>query len=307
MGRRHLILLFFTAQVFSLNAFSSSCCGSSPSSFLINFSDERFILSIGSSYLNTAGRVFESNNEFIDWNSKKRSSVTNSLSSLIKFSDRLSLSAKLSFITAEYKDSFSNPKDSNFSDSLFSLNYEVLPLYTYSKYRPVIYLSFLTNLPTGSSIYESSVLPEGANVTGYNQFGLGAGLSFYKVLRPYTFISQIKYLNLFKDRIHKTEVSDFFDFSWSNQISYKLKKGFSLLVGLNWQYLSKREMVVFQKKSQDLNAKSTQVTSATFGFSYKLPRDFALHFTYLDQSLLGQPRNTLINRTYAINLTKSFL
>jgi len=304
MARSILIFIFILLKTKSV--YSSSCCGGSPISFHLPKNNQSISLNLSYSQVNAIGRVFSESENFIEWTSKNRTLDVLSLSSAYMLGDRLSLGLQSSFLFSRYSDDFGNSEDQNWGDSLISLNYEALPEYTYSKYKPKIFTSILINTPTGRSIFEEDVLPEGANVTGHGLWGLGLGLSLYKTWSLYSLSLQTRGIQILSGRINNQRISNYLDFSTTLRFSRQLYSKFALSLGLSWSYISKRERTFFEINEENQKALSSQRTTTLFGVNYSLNNSSILSFTYSDESLLGQPRNTLINRTLAFNLNHTF-
>jgi hypothetical protein len=298
-------LIFIVIFVFTKNSLASSCCGGSPIVFHLPQNNQRLNFNFGASQINGVGRVFQESEDFIEWTSRDRILEVLNFSGSYMLMDRLSLSLQSGFFFSTYADNFVQVNDQNWGDSLLALNFEALPEYTYSRFRPKIFTSLLLNLPTGRSIFEDGASPEGANVTGHGLWGLGLGLTFNKTWSPYMLNIQTRGLQIFSGTIDNQRISNYFDFSTSVRLTRFIFDKWGVLTGLDWSYISKRERNFFEVIGDNLQALSSQRTSVVFGINYSLNSDSTLSFTYSDESLLGQPRNTVINRTIALNFNQT--
>ena len=292
-------------MLFSKTVYASSCCGGSPAAFHLPKNNQFVSFNLNYSQINTVGRVFQENENFIEWTTKKRLLDVLGFSLSYMPTDRWSVGLQSSFLFSKYKDTFGTLKDQNWGDSIFTLNFEALPEYTYHRYKPKVFTSLIVNAPTGRSIFEEDVLPEGANVTGHKLWGLGLGLSLYKTWSPYQLNLQTRALHIFSGEINKQRISDYLDISSSLRFSRFLFK-WAFVLGLDWSYISKKERSSFELISENLQALSSQKTASVFGINYVLNKGSTLSLTYSDETLLGQARNTLLNRTLSLNINQNF-
>ena len=306
------IFFLFILSFYTTKAFSLSCCGSSPVNYYIPEDHQDLNFTLGYSNVHAVGRVFQDTKNFIKWTDKERLLNIIHFSASYKVKEKLSLSLQNAYYYSTYKDSSLDQVDENFGDTLLSINYE--PNIYKIKSSPFknsrVYTSALVNFPTGRSIFENRILPEAANVTGHDLWGLGAGLTVLKRIKNYNLDLQTKILNIFSDRINNQFISSYYDIS----ISLMLSKSFSFFstqsptwqisTGLNWSYVSKRKRRGFEVVGENLSALSNQKTAAFFKLRKSFD-DFNFILSYSDETLLGRPRNTIINRTFLINLSKN--
>lgn len=291
-----MALLFL---VFSFLSHGNSCCGQTPSSFPLLHQHEALWVSSSFSQSQALGRVYNDSNAFYIWDSSKKRTLSNLQFSIGRvFEERHQFFLTSSLIRGQWQDTFGQSTSHHFSDTQVGYSYEILPEYTYSPWKPVIFLSAILNIPTGKSIYDGSSLSEGTDVTGFNQWGAGAGLTARKVLFPFTLLTQVRWLRLLPKQFPVGEVSTFNDFSTSAFATYSLREwGVNVTGGLSWSYLSSRTV-------QNLNIQSqpAEVSSVILSLQKVLSEQYSVGIAYSDQSLVGRPRNTLINQTYSVNI-----
>lgn len=300
MVRIFIVLAMFSCAV---KSYASSCCGQSSSSYTILFLGQKSALNLGTGLTQVEGRVLSGSNDFYIWGQEKKAYKKRlSLDFAYSVSSRHQVFSKLSFFKNTYEDSFGSSNDNSMSDMALGYSYEILPEYTYSKWKPVVYLSSFINLPFGVSAYDSSSLSEGAGVTGHNQFGAGLGVSARKVFYPFTVLAQVKVVRLFSDTINNLKVSGFYDGSASFLLSYASKiGGLGFSSGVTWSYLS-------QKKFTDGRSSSDSSDSVTLLISAQkvLSDELSVSLSYSDQTILGTPQNTLLSKVYSLNLNYNF-
>lgn len=300
MARSIVILVLF---LFSQPSLSSSCCGQSPASFTILSLHQTLSLSLGYSLINSQGRVFDNSEEFFLWDdNKKRQISSTNLSIASTISDRHQLFINTSYMEATFRSPLEDGASQNFSDTLIGYNFEVLPEYTYSPWKPIIYLSAFLNIPTGKSIYDKSTLSEGADVTGHNQWGSGLGISLRKNFFPVTLTLQGKVMRLFPKSFHNSRVTSFYDSSISLLGNYNLSFwDLSLNGGLTSSFLSQRKL----QPSETVSGTS-RVTTLTGGLQRPLNESLSLSLAYSDQTLLGDQKNVILNKTYNLTLNYNY-
>lgn len=294
MAKLALILVF----ILPLKSIASSCCGQSPTSFTVLSLQQKLSLSTAVSLTDSVGRVFNDSKEFYVWNDKERKvqNLKLDIATSLNSSSQVFLSSSYSIGT--YQSSGAQSSAYNFSDILLGYNHEVVPEYSFSYWKPVVYLTALVNLPTGNSIYDKNSLGEGAGVTGHNQTGYGFGVTLKKVYYPLTLTLQAKVLELLKTEILSTRVSGFYDSSISLLSSYSAFEYIAHL-GLSFNHLSSREV-------NGYNSGSAQKSTLMIGLQRPLNDSIHVGISYADQTLIGNAKNTLLNRTYSINLNYNY-
>lgn len=295
------VLGFLVVLFYPLSALTNSCCGQAISQLPILFDHQSIQTVTSISQTETLGRVFDGP-DFYVWSKKDRTSTNFNFSTSIQITDN-----KQFFISGAYHNTFfadinSNNNAKNFSDTLTGYSYEFLPEFTYSPVKPQGFVSFLLNIPTGHSIYDKNLLSEGTDVTGHNQWGIGAGLSLRKVFFPLSIIFQSRTLYLLERQFTYTKVLNFFDIS--NSLFFNFATNFwdiSISLGLIRNDLSPKTISASTTKSM-----GSSVTSLIFVLQKIVNDNISFSLSYSDQSFLGSPKNTLLNKTvsFSVALTK---
>ncbi len=298
------ILLVLAGLTFSFEVFASSCCGQSAMGLNVLTQRQKLNASLSQSYSNAMGRVYDSDNAFYIWpESKKRILYSTNLSLAYSLSNKYQMFLNSGFQNAEFKDQQYSDRQQNMTDTLLGLTYEFLTEYKYNPYKPTGYVTLFTNLPSGHSVFDSDAGPESINVSGHDQWGLGLGLTLNKIILPWTFLVQVKSLRLFKNEFKNASVDGFFDSSSQFVIGYTVSAINAVLnLSLTQVELSGRD-VRYQQLIQTPTSSSTVVG---VGFIKPITDQFILSVNYSDQSLLGQPKNTLISQTLSLNLAMNY-
>ncbi|MCB0379305.1 MAG: hypothetical protein KDD33_12500 [Bdellovibrionales bacterium] len=298
MGRILLILLLLTLTAKSL---ANSCCGQSPASFTVLSLEQRLSLNTSYSLIQSQGRVYDSQDFFV-WKDKKREIESLKINLASSFASRHQAFLSSALLRGSYSDPISSESSQHFSDTQIGYTYEALPEYRFSYWKPVVYFSLLGNIPTGKSIYDSSRLSEGTDVTGHNQWGLGLGITLRKVYFPLTITFQAKSLKIFSKTFESLEVSDFYDSSLALLFNYALNfQQLALNFGFTTNQLSNRKITTSQIPSGVMQSTTTLMgLQRTFGDAW------SAGLNYSDQTLLGNPKNTLLNRTLSFNINYNY-
>lgn len=273
---------------------ASSCCGQSPSSFLVLRNYQTWFSGFTYGYTQTLGRLHSDGKAFYIWPEEKKQ-ITHSLGLNVahSFYDHWQWNLKTSYLQRAYEDGGGSEQASGWGDSLVSFTYEILPLYTYSPWKPLVYLSFFLNIPTGHSPYEGELSEEGTSVTGYGQWGEGLGVTLFKVFGQSKATLQWKSMYYNQERFSETVVSNFFENGFFAQWSISTPLlSTELSLGYRWSELGKRNVDGIPSENSLSNA-------IELGLSRSIYENYFLSFNFSDETLLGRSRNTLLGRNYA--------
>lgn len=298
---RILIALIFLLS--TSRSLASSCCGQSPTSYLVLYQHQKYSISPSLVYTQSLGRVYGDSEDFYVWpDNKKRTVQTLNLNAAVSLNEASQVFITTGYLMSRYQDQNGSASTGNLSDTLLGYSYEVLPEYTYSPWKPTLYVSALVNLPTGHSIYDQIKLSEGADVTGHNQWGGGLGLTARKVLFPFTLVVQGKVLRLLKKDFGTVEVSGFYDTSVASFLTYATRWwDISFTAGVTWNQMSSRQL-----STSATSSGSSQVSTVVASVQKPINDDVSLSFAVSDQTLIGNPQNTLLNRSYTMNISYNY-
>lgn len=297
MGRIFLIITLF---LLSQNASSNSCCGQSPTSFPVLALNQKVSINTSVSAIQSQGRIFNSD-QFYEWNDKKRQVQAFQLNWAGTVSDHQQYYINTSLLRGEYTDTYENQHSEHLSDTQLGYTFEVLPEYSFSYWRPVVYLSLLANLPTGKSIYDNTSISEGTDVTGHNQWGTGVGITLRKVYFPLTLTFQTRTLHMFSKVFDGLKVSNFYDTSWALISNYTTPfQQVSINLGITTQYLSARKI------SGGYKSESVQNATVLIGLQKTFTDSWTAGINYSDQTWVGPAKNSILNRTITMNLNYNY-
>ncbi len=293
-----IILIFYSKQV---NA--SSCCGQAPSSFSVLTNNEKLNISTSFVKIRTQGRLIRNSGNFYDWSNKKRTIQSFTFDISLSLEERHQINLSSSLNSGSFSSEFEKATSNNLSDTLISYTYELLPEYSYSKFKPQVFSSVFLSVPSGHSIYKKNGLSEGTSVTGHEQWGVGLGLTLRKVYFPFSFLAQIKSIRFFSKNFDNFSVSDFFDTSINFTTSYTTKF-FNIIInsGLTLSHISPKKINTLRIKSLESIS-----TGLFFGVQKNISIDTSIGIIYTDQTLLGPAKNTLLNRSMSLNINHKFL
>jgi hypothetical protein len=297
MERFFLILIFSCIPCL---AQANSCCGQTPASFPVLALDQKISVNTSYSVSTAEGRIYNPD-QFVVWNSKDRQVQSLQLSVAGTLRSRHQFYANTAFVKSQFQDFHQNDHAQSMSDTQAGYSYEVLPEFSYSRWRPVIYTSLLLNLPTGKSIYDNTQLSEGTDVTGHNQWGLGVGFTMRKVYFPVTLLLQGRALQILKRQFSNVEVSSFYDSSLAMLGSYSLNwQALTLHLGVTTNHLSSRTL------NSSIESQSMQNTSLLVGLQKSMNETWTVGLNYSDQTLLGPAKNSVLNKTFTMNLNYNY-
>lgn len=298
-------ILFLTLIVLPLHFLKASpCCGQNASDLGVMTLRQKANVYLGQMYGTALGRVYGHSNDFFVWPEEKhRTTHITQLKLSYEIKNRLQFFSNIAYQVGEFKGSGLSQSASQMMDSSVGLTYEFISEYKFSYYKPTVYVSLFSNLPTGKSVFTDNVGTENIGVTGHGQWGAGVGLTLNKVILPWSLMVQLKTLRLFPDSFQNTSVKGFFDSSFQILLGYALPIwNVNINLGMTQLELSERKI---QSKEQVLvpNARSTMMT---IGFTKPIHENFILSFNYGDQSLIGRPKNTLLSQTFSLGLTYNY-
>lgn len=300
MVRVYLVLLILLCLAPS-SVSANSCCGQSPASFVVLSQGQKLSFSTTYSMIQSQGRADNFQN-FTVWNNRDREVQALQIGVAGSLTDRSQFFISSSFLRGSFEDgALENGVSENWSDSLIGLSYEVLPEYRFSFWRPTVFLSSFVNVPTGNSIHDETTLSEGADVTGHNQWGAGAGVTARKTLFPFTLTLQAKTMRVFEKNFDGNRVSGFYDSSFLALMNYVTRYGFSVNTGMTLSHLSSRKSGRFQGRSAEV-----QNTTALLGLQWTTWDSVSWSLSYADQTLLGPARNSILNQVWSLNMNINY-
>lgn len=301
-------LLISVLFIMSPVALANSCCGQSPASYTVLSLNQRLSVSAGLSYLRSYGRYrpFANGQEGLEvWDDKKREVSSTIFNVASAFAPRQQVFVNASVLQGRYSDVTGVETATHLSDTLIGYSYEALPEYSFSYWKPVIFLTGFLNLPTGRSTYDMN-LSEGTDVTGHDQWGAGLGVTLRKVYFPLTITLQARSLQLFAKSFTDVAVSDFFDSSVAFLLNYSSRWwGLQWNTGLTFNHLSERTTQALPGAPVD-TSQVTQNFSLLVGVQRSISESWVAGLTYSDQTLVGPAKNSILNRSINLNFNYNY-
>ncbi len=283
--------------LFSLSlAEANSCCGQSPASFTVLQMQQKLSINTSYAFLRAEGRILASD-AFYLWDDRVREIQSINLNIAGSIGERHQYFLNSSYLQGHYQDLSMDSYSTHWADTLVGYNFELLPEYSFSYWKPIIYISALLNLPTGKSIFQTNELGEGADVTGHNQWGTGVGLSFRKVYFPFSLTLQLRSLRIFARDFGDTNVSNFYDSSAAVLMNYASNLwGLGFNSGLTFNHLSPRKIQPVNRESE-----VSQNFTLLLGLQKSIDESISVGLNYSDQTLIGPAKNSILNRSMNFN------
>lgn len=296
-----ILLTFLSIILGSMLSISESeaspCCGQNSSSLNIMTLRQGLNLALSQTQMKGLGRVFDQDDSFYVWPaSKSRDVAITQLSAGYSLSQRWQVLATSSWQRSIYASDGYQQTATHMMDTTLGVTFEALPEYSFSYYKPIIYLTLFANLPTGRSVFAGPMGPENIAVTGHDQWGSGIAVTLQKNLRPWTMMLQMKSLRLFADTWLETPVDGFFDSSVQLLLGYNLPIwDLNLNFSATQLELLPRTVTLGSRAGlSTIVSPNSRSTMLSFGLSRMVNENVNLALSYNDQTLIGDPRNTLL-------------
>jgi hypothetical protein len=304
MGRRLIILFFYLGLTESVSA--SSCCGQSPAQFTLLQLGQKLSVGYALTSLQTQGRVFDDPKEFFIWEDRSRQMYFHSLDLATEFLPRHQLFVRTAFVTTQFQLQGLQERSQHMADTQVGYSYEILPEYSYSPYKPKVFATLLLNAPTGLSIYDGGQITEGAGVTGHNQWGVGGGLTAFKTWQPWTLTLQSRVFQMIEKSFDQVQVSSFLDHATTLGVSYSDFLSGLIILNLSWNEITPRWSAPSARPESAIRSQGGQFVNLVFSFQKPWGENWVTGISYLDQTLLGPARQTLLNRSFIFNLNFNY-
>ena len=295
------LYFLFLFSLISWNAHSASCCVSNTS--------VPSLMILPSAWQQTT--TFSSVNVIGDVDPQGKSTFRNSknkeTTNLVRMDLAYSWTPKYqNGISLRYQNKNRSFQGTEASDSGWS-DIGLFQAYQPIKYqRTWIFNSF--NIPTSNSVYDSSkTFSVDAHGTGTYQAGLGV---FHLInFKTWDIAFSTEVHRLFARTFGSNEDKKVIGSSWGTSLSggvgyipwrSKTRYGFNLTPRLEGQ----KETEINEERQ---NSKQSLVWDSVFNITYSINATYALGISYLDQTIVGPARNTLLNRSVSCILQTHFL
>lgn len=284
--------LFFTILL-TTKIWAAACCGGGGSVPNIIISDSQ------------ASATFSLNQAFIVADASEASEYTFRQSNTesyittysLSYTRYMSESFQLSFSAPFLSNYYSGVKGDGFGDIEVGGNYEFMPEIGYHLYKPRGFVFASLKLDTGTSFFEAP----GAsieNVTGDKSKSLNVGVFFTKFIKGWDLNSSAKLTHRFPYNSGTQTIN--YQFGGGLQVAAARNigvKDWQAGFSLGWNYLG----------SQTVNAASVPESyfkEVGLNMSYSLAEDSSVLLSYLDQTLIGEAKNTDLKRSLIVSVKK---
>jgi hypothetical protein len=218
-------------------------------------------------------------------------------------SDRVQLGVSLSLAQHNVANGEISDHAVGLGDTRISLAYELLPLWTYSAWKPQGFTFLILTLPTGRSVYEAQ------STTASDVLGNG----FYAASTGVIFIKQWGTWDAFlMPELHYSIPRTFSNPHYSFQVhpgfggSVAMGGGLSpsgtnSRLGLRIQPRSDQSRSIPEMTSDLKDIATTFTCDVALDLSYRLGSTDTIMVSYVDQTLLGPAANSNLNRTLGVS------
>ncbi len=223
-------------------------------------------------------------------------SQTLKLESAVLLADRWQTGVSLPLIN---KEAANNPTESGVGDISLYLGHETFRELTYSKWKPRGVTFLQLTVPTGPSIYDSNRPTE---IRGRGFYSLGGGLALTKVWRVWD-------MN-FSAETHYSFARSAAGAAFNGKAEVTPGWGASQTAGLGWNKKDLRlgtslgfhyEAPIEISGSMTSQGQQQKAFVLAFSGSYMLNTESAFTFGYNDQTLIGNPVNASLSKTFTLS------
>ena len=296
IGKVSLLLI---AISWSLDTFAAACCGGGFAAPSLIVGDDRAQLT--NSY--TYSQVVDDVGTDALWRKRESKEIneTYKIEAAQIFWDQWQAGLSLPVV----RRSRSDESSTGLGDVAATLGYEYLPDWDYNPWRPKGLGYLQLTLPTGKSVNESDADFQ-LDSRGRGFWAIGIGTILTKIIGKWDV-----YTNL---DAHRS-----FDKQYANsQSEGTLKPGFGENFGVGGGYNTARlrlgssitwshEDPVDVEGTVNAVGSRQEYATASFSLSYLMQNEWATTLTYLDQTLIGNPENTSLNKGATLFIQKRWL
>ncbi len=288
------ILLF--NLLIAQNVHAAACCGGGSAAASIITSDDKAQVSTSLTAMEVVVDNVDSNGIWRKW-SDHQQIKTFRIEAAHIISDLWQIGAAVPIVQRSQLDK----TYSGLGDVVGSLGYEYLPEWNYSQYRPKGIGFLQLTLPTGKAKADSEV--GGLDSRGNGFWALGVGTMLTKIILEWDFVTSLE--------IHKG-----FNKTVSNSnLQGTLQPGFGGNFGLGAGYNFKDYRIgsnITWTYEDPIKVEATTITNGTveryataaLSGSYMYDEEWSGTVSYSDQTLFGNPINTSLGRSLALQIQK---
>lgn len=294
MVTRALILFI----ILSSNVYASSCCGGGGSLPTLITGDLR--AKFNSTYQNAASTYQADIEGNINENNKQeiiREGLSFQYSSLINMYWQYSVSIPVVMNTV--RTAKLEEQSSGLGDISGSMAYEFLPEIGYNPYRPRGFVFMELKLPTSDSTYTSQKSLR-TDSFGDGFYRLTLGSAFQKIWNSIDALFSVALNYSFERELGGREIQPGIGALSSFSLGYSFSQ-LPVRVGSSLSYVY-RPSISF---SDLADSQASYYFETGVSLSYSLD-DYVYLLSYLDQSFLAEAKNTMLNQTLLLSISRNF-
>ena len=305
LGSGLLAVLLFLSFLFPTQSRGAACCARNSSTPSLIIGDDWSQFNFGYAYSSAIALAGESGQASYFPAEVQEGIQTYRLDAATLLSDRFQVGASLFLVNHRLTHSYISDSSTGIGDVRLSAGYEALPDWSYSIWKPQIYLFSSATIPTGRSL-EQSQKSSYTDVTGNGFFSLSLGSLFIKrwVVWDAFLLSELHYS---LPRTFENDAVEFKKFrvepGWGGSLGVGLGMspgGGALRLGLRvMPRYEQGKMNVGIDHKKDIGFIATCDVGADLG--YLLTSQDTVMVAFTDQTLLGPSYNSNLNRVLAIN------
>lgn len=218
------------------------------------------------------------------------------------FADRFQYGFSLPIQTRQNNAGGTANKESGLGDISTQLGYEYLPDWDYNPWRPKGIGFISLTLPTAPSIYE---VTNSAESRGRGFFAIGAGTVLTKSWLNWDANANFEVHHSFTKVVNNPQTVSG-NIVPGNGASFGFGGGYSFgdtRIGssLSWTY---EDPVNVESNGSTSNGSPEKYATGTLSLSQMFNQDWAASLSYSDQTLFGDPSNTVLSKSLALSLQK---
>ncbi|MBC7457387.1 MAG: hypothetical protein H7235_03855 [Bdellovibrionaceae bacterium] len=275
---------------------AAACCGGGSASALIMTSDDKAQVSTSFSVMEVVVDNVDSEGIWRKW-SDHQQVKTFRIEAVQIVSDLWQVGAAVPIVQRSQLDK----TYSGLGDVVGSLAYEYLPDWNYSRYRPKGIGFLQLTLPTGKAKADSDV--GGLDSRGNGFWALGIGTILTKIIFEWDFVTSIEVHKSYDKTVKNSNLQGTLQPGFGG--NFRLGAGYNFKdyrIGsqLTWTY----EDPIKVDAISTSNGTVERYATATLSGSYIYDEGWSGTVSYSDQTLLGNPINTSLGRSFALQIQK---
>ncbi len=309
---RDLYLLFLLTLLVPLlvSAPSSAapCCGGSSLLPSIITADDSAMVSITTTQDAVRDDVLPDGTIYPRADGDSEWTQTLKLSGAYRFLDRFQAGADIPLVRRYLSVSGQSANALGVGDIAFNAAYEVLPEYSYSVWKPKVFLFTRWLLPTGRSIYEATD-PLGTDIFGRGFHELSLGTVITKTWGGFDFLVEAEaHWTLARTFVDNTGITTDFHSTWGYSAllaaGYSPGKGaFRIGASLSPVFDASR---IFDSAGSIGTTDSQLAWALGLQASYKWSDEWSSTIAYADQTLFGSSHNVTLSKTISLIILRRF-